>query len=195
MGNVIPYHYQFAIQALQPNLSAYHLILILTEQYFLELKMELDAVVSVFTSCRVHWQLVLTFLCLYLVSLGARSLYARSSLPLPPGPSRLPLIGNLHPAPSQYPWLMYQKWHKIYVPIISVKYGQRTVIVLGSHKAAADLLRKRSRNYSSCPHMIVAGDSITRNNLLALMPYGERWRTHRQILTFFLSTEDRKSVV
>lgn len=61
--------------------------------------------------------------------------------------------------------------------------------MLGSHKAAADLLRKRSRNYSSCPHMIVAGDSITRNNLLALMPYGERWRTHRQILTFFLSTD------
>lgn len=34
---------------------------------------------------------------------------ARKELPLPPGPSRLPLIGSVHNIPSDYPWIAFKR--------------------------------------------------------------------------------------
>jgi hypothetical protein len=39
---------------------------------------------------------------------------------LPPGPRRLPLIGNLHQAPSGAVWVTFQKWIEQYGPLVSL---------------------------------------------------------------------------
>ena len=62
---------------------------------------------------------------------------------LPPGPPRLPLIGNIHQLPQENPWRTYQKWSKQYGPIFSLRVGMDTIIMLGTHTAARDLLDKR----------------------------------------------------
>ena len=36
----------------------------------------------------------------------------RSSLPLPPGPKGLPVIGNLLDMPTSFEWETYHKWSK-----------------------------------------------------------------------------------
>ncbi|ETN40993.1 uncharacterized protein HMPREF1541_02925 [Cyphellophora europaea CBS 101466] len=106
---------------------------------------------------------------------------------LPPGPPRLPLIGNLHQAPKDYPWRTYQQWTKQYGPIISLQYGLNTIIMLGTYKAAHDLLDKRSNIYSSRPRVVMGGECVSKGFRTLLMPYGQRWRLHQRLQASYLN--------
>jgi len=75
---------------------------------------------------------------------------------LPPGPRLLPIIGNLHLAPSKNPWDKYKQLFKQYGPIYRVIYGQQTLIMLGDNETVHNLFDKRSSIYSSRPRLPMA---------------------------------------
>ncbi|KAF7561739.1 hypothetical protein G7046_g2392 [Stylonectria norvegica] len=106
---------------------------------------------------------------------------------LPPGPPRLPIIGNLHQAPQQDPWRTYQQWTKQYGPVFSLQYGINTIIILGTHQAARDLLDKRSGIYSSRPRAPMGGECVSKGLRTLLMPYGQQWRNHQRLQASFLN--------
>ena len=123
------------------------------------------------------------FLIPFFIALAILILKKQRTLPLPPGPPRLPIIGNLHQYPGKDPWKKYHEWHKKYGPIFSLKFGQRTVIVLGNHRVTKDLLEKRSGIYSSRPRMAVA-ERITKGLLGGTLPYGPEWMAnHRSYIS------------
>ena len=111
----------------------------------------------------------------------------RQRLPLPPGPKGLPFVGNLYQIPDTNPWRTFRKWHQKYGSVISVKSGSNITIILGSHKAAKDLLETRSSIYSSRPHLVLIGDFIYGGYQTALLPYGPQWRLHRRIQAAFVN--------
>jgi len=66
--------------------------------------------------------------------------YYRKNRGLPPGPARLPFIGNIHQLPEQNPWRTYQQWSMRYGPIFSLRVGLDTIVMLNNHETAHDLL-------------------------------------------------------
>jgi hypothetical protein len=75
----------------------------------------------------------------------------RGSLPLPPGPKPLPLIGNLLDMPQGKAWLKYRDWHDRYGDVVCISTPHQTFVVLGSASTVNDLLERRSLVYSDRP--------------------------------------------
>ncbi|KAJ7434468.1 cytochrome P450 [Mycena latifolia] len=116
----------------------------------------------------------------------AASLYSlylrrnRSPLPLPPGPAKLPIVGNLFDVPATFQWEKYMEWSKEYdSDIIHLDLLGQSVIVLSSLEATTALLEKRSAIYSDRPDVPMVTD-------LELMGWdsnvGDTWRRNRRLL-------------
>ncbi|KAI0770060.1 cytochrome P450 [Fomes fomentarius] len=116
--------------------------------------------------------------------------YARSFLtwkarsrgrPLPPGPPRLPVVGNLFNAPRSKPWYGFRDLCTDYGDVVYLEaLGQRTV-VLGSADAIREFLEKRTTNTSDRPTAPIV--HLTGNDwILGLIPYGQRWRSYRRAI-------------
>ncbi|PFH49129.1 hypothetical protein AMATHDRAFT_148315 [Amanita thiersii Skay4041] len=77
-----------------------------------------------------------------------------SSLPLPPGPKGLPLIGVVD-IPIKAPWLVYEEWTKKYGDMIYLESFGSSMLILNSARRVKDLLDRRSAKYSSRPRMVM----------------------------------------
>ncbi|KAE8348889.1 cytochrome P450 [Aspergillus coremiiformis] len=77
----------------------------------------------------------------------------QSSRPLPPGPPRNPIIGNLNDLPShvERDWEYWLKHKDLYGPISSVSIFGDNIIILNDARFASDILEKRSSIWSSRP--------------------------------------------
>ncbi|KAJ7823206.1 cytochrome P450 [Mycena olivaceomarginata] len=115
---------------------------------------------------------------LYAVHLRAR----RHKLPLPPGPPKLPLVGNLFDVPSTFQWKSYARWSKQYdSDIIHLDLAGTSVIVLSSFEATDALFEKRSSLYSDRGDFPMLTELMGWDFDIAMMKYGEEWRTHRRL--------------
>ncbi|KAJ7056692.1 cytochrome P450 [Mycena amicta] len=116
-----------------------------------------------------------------IIVLRARRTHALG--PLPPGPKRLPFVGNLFSIPTETEWEVYQKLSKeLGSDIVYLDAAGTPIIILSSVEAAEDLLDKRSALYSHRPRApmleLVGGDFM-----FGFIRYGETWRTHRRLFS------------
>ncbi|KAF7372911.1 Cytochrome P450 [Mycena sanguinolenta] len=105
-----------------------------------------------------------------------------SKLPLPPGPRKLPLVGNFFDMPTERQWETFLKWSKQFKSdIIHLNVAGTSIVVLSSIEAVKELFEKRSALYSGRPRMPMVVELMGCNFLIAFMEYGNRWRSHRKM--------------
>ncbi|KAJ7142248.1 cytochrome P450 [Mycena epipterygia] len=119
-------------------------------------------------------------LAIILYSLHTR--LTRSKVPLPPGPRKLPIVGNIFDLPPAFGWKTYQDWSREYnSDIIQLDLAGKSIIVLSSLEATDDLLEKRSSIYSGRSPLPMFMDLMEWTWNLPIMPYGDVWRAHRRL--------------
>ena len=102
---------------------------------------------------------------------------------IPPGPPRLPLIGNLHqaPKPDELPWLVYAKWAEQYGPIYSVQFGGNTFIMLADENMVHELLDKRGNRYSDRPRLVQAAENLHKGRHILFRSYDDDFKRHQRM--------------
>ncbi|EMD37282.1 hypothetical protein CERSUDRAFT_153819 [Gelatoporia subvermispora B] len=121
----------------------------------------------------------------------ARWWYRRThlKLPLPPGPPRLPIIGNVFDVPVERASEAYlEMGQKLCSDTICLDAMGTYIVVLNSLSAATDLLEKRSTVYSDRPWMTMLSELVGLGWSLPLLPYGDAWKMGRRMFHQEMST-------
>lgn len=131
------------------------------------------------------------FLFLFMVfSIVWRSKTKPSNSKLPPGPPKLPLIGNMHQLGAM-PHRGLAKLAQQYGPLMHIKLGGLPTIVVSSPEMAKEVMRTHDIIFANRPHLL-ATDVLTYGSKgLSFSPYGSYWRQMRKICTFELLTPKR----
>ncbi|CAN1167123.1 Desmethyl-deoxy-podophyllotoxin synthase [Linum perenne] len=120
--------------------------------------------------------LILTFILILII----RNRNKNSKLP--PGPWKLPIIGNLHQLIGDQPHRRLKDLAAKYGPdIMHIQLGELSHIVVSSQEAAKLVYKTHGLAFASRPSMLALRVIGKGSNGIAFAPYGEDWRQLRNV--------------
>ncbi|KAK7685068.1 hypothetical protein QCA50_011905 [Cerrena zonata] len=134
------------------------------------------------------WSLLDTSLIGLFLVLLLTYLTTHRSKSLPPGPTPIPIFGNLFQLSQQEEWLQFTQWGSIFGELVTFRVFNKPIILLNSSKAIVDLFEARSAIYSNRPHLVMANELMGWGETVVLMPYNERFKNYRKLLKVGLNT-------
>ncbi|CAL1352340.1 unnamed protein product [Linum trigynum] len=136
--------------------------------------------------------LIILFSTIYILKKQNKN-RAAATFPLPPGPWKLPIIGNIHQLAFSSA-LIHRRLAELaeqYGPVMQLKLGETSNVVLSSPEAATEYLRTHDQNFSIRPHMPTASILFYSGKSIAFSSDGEHWRRMRKLLAMELLSEKR----
>ncbi|XP_062205644.1 geraniol 8-hydroxylase-like [Phragmites australis] len=115
---------------------------------------------------------IITLLAVYILNLLAQ---ARRGLP--PGPRPLPIVGSLHLLGNQ-PHRSLARLSKIYGPLMSLRMGSVTTVVVSSPEVAREFLQRHDAVFTNRSVPDATGNHS--RNSVAWLPNEPRWRALRK---------------
>ncbi|XP_074263218.1 cytochrome P450 76AD1-like [Silene latifolia] len=109
---------------------------------------------------------------------------------LPPGPKPWPIIGNIHQLGDRT-HCSVAELSKKYGPIMSLKLGTMTTIVISSSEVAKEMFLKHDLTFSSRTFPDAARVSNHHKHSMVWLPVGPKWRDLRKIAVVQVFTNHR----
>ena len=99
----------------------------------------------------------------------------------PPGPGKLPLIGNLHQLVFSLPHRSLRDLAKKYGSIMQLQLGEVLAIIISSPKVVEEVPKTHGTALANRPIILAVEVMSYDNSGIVFAPYGDYWRQMRQI--------------